>query len=116
MKIRNGFVSNSSSSSFAIFGAVIDFDKFKDLMESLDLKIEDDDSYDSVSDALEIITKGTDLETYTDEELNVAIGRSFATLGDNETGAQFKADAQAKVTKALGKEVLCEVQIDNWYT
>lgn len=83
MKIRNGFVSNSSSSSFAIFGAVLDFGKFKDLMERnlnhVLPPIEDDDSYDSVSDALEIITKGTDLETYTDEELNVAIGRSFAT-------------------------------------
>lgn len=115
MKVRNGFVSNSSSSSFAIFGAVIDNEEFKDLMEGLGMEIEDED-YDGVYDALSKITKGTNLETYTDEECNVAIGRSYATLGDDETGAQFKADAIEKVAKALGKKVKCEVHIEEWYT
>ena len=33
MKIRNGFVSNSSSSSFLIYGYAIDNDKTKDIIE-----------------------------------------------------------------------------------
>jgi len=37
-------------------------------------------------------------------------------LGDEETGAMFKADATAKIAKALGTEVPCEVHIENWYT
>ena len=116
MKVRNGFVSNSSSSSFAIFGAVLDCSEFTDLMEGLGIEIDAEDDYDGVYTALQTITEGLDLETYTDEECRVAIGRSYSTLGDEETGAQFKADAQAKVTKALGKAVPCEVHIDEWYT
>jgi hypothetical protein len=115
MKFRNGFVSNSSSSSFAIFGAILDYTEFESLMKAQNIEINDDDP-ECIYEALSKITEGTKLEYYIDEECNVAVGRSYNTLGDAETGAQFKADATTKVAKALGKEVECNTCIDSWYT
>ena len=90
------------------------------MMADLDIELqsEDDDypDYDGVYTALMEVTKNTGLEYYLDEECNVAIGRSFATLGDNETGAQFKKAAEDTLEKALGKKVECETHIETWST
>jgi hypothetical protein len=46
MKIRKGFISNSSSCSFVIAGLKFD----KDLEKALKISLEDDDFYDKISD------------------------------------------------------------------
>lgn len=121
MKCRDGFVSNSSSTSFAIFGAVLPYTEFRSLMNAAGITLENEGDegygdYESVTDALATITKGTGLEYHIDEECYVAIGRSYETLNDHETGAEFKIAAMKEVRKALGKHVECECHIETWST
>lgn len=80
-KKRFGFVSNSSSSSFLIYGTNISNSKVEKLEESgFDI--------DSLEDVGLDIHR-MDYETY--------IGRSWDSVGDDETGKQFKEKIQEKI-------------------
>ena len=107
MKIRDGFVSNSSSTSFYIFGIITDmqdlFNSFKILckkgiltekefikifgaLEFEDYDFNDDEINNFLND-----NDCNDISIYDDDENSaVYIGRSPEHLRDNETGKQFK--------------------------
>lgn len=104
MKIRNGFVSNSSSSSFCIYGTSISrydaknklklLDKFKDL---------DEDDIDILEKLEELFkdNKGIEIEDGAGDFSDIYIGSSWAAIKDDETGLQFKERIKETVTKVL---------------
>lgn len=114
MKVRNGFVSNSSSSSFAIYGTVLESDEFQYIMADLGISV---DAYDTNSTyaALSEITEGTELTYVVSDSNDVAIGRPLSTICDDETGKQFKEETKAALQKVLGREVPCDFHVDSWY-
>lgn len=108
MKLRVGFVSNSSSTSYIIWGMNVEFDHLKKrfikeiLANKPDWANEDDgwieDNWDSV------VEKLTDLELHygeCDYECGSDIGRSFDTIGDDETGREFKDGVDKKLREIL---------------
>jgi len=96
MKIRNGFVSNSSTSSFCIFGIFL---SDRNMDEDLEKKVEDA--------GLEFLYG----PSYPD---SVYIGRSFSSIKDDETGGQFKDDVREKL-KALGIPGTAQLCEEAWY-
>ena len=97
MKIRSGFVSNSSSSSFCIYGAFFENSKYpSDEMEK------------KAAEAGLTIEYGP---PYTE---GVYIGRGYDTLGDNETGAQFKQSVVDKLA-AVGLNEAPSYCEQGWY-
>jgi hypothetical protein len=83
MKLRNGFVSNSSTSSFLIFGVCIE------------------GNYETSEKIDEIITKlNLGLEVHAPGDYDsVYIGQSWDEVGDDETGLQFKDRVTAELVK-----------------
>jgi hypothetical protein len=91
MKIRPGFVSNSSTTSFLIYGACLDGHEFK----------YDEDKFDDLYEYLDSLDfKNTHLSIEHGFESHY-IGICPTEIGDDETGAQFKARVEAAIKKVL---------------
>jgi hypothetical protein len=118
MKIRVGFVSNSSSSSFCILGFDMDMGdmienikkaikgkglgalNLKDLLKSKYPGEEDGIDWDAVNDNLqEFIEEEGELQFLTDEGGYAAVGNEWCTIRDDQTGLEFKEAVLASLKK-----------------
>jgi len=119
MKIRNGFVSNSSSSSFCIYGAYMDTDELVEKMKNLGTLSEEEleQLEDEGSWYIEeiIYKKVEDLSIYQSEG-DLWIGRDFTTIGDDETGKQFKESVEKNLETLLGEKVDCSTHEEEIYS
>lgn len=109
MKIRNGFVSNSSTSSFYIYGVCLNQKMIVQLIK--DAELERGNHYDY----LETIAIENDLEYHEGEYDNYYLGKSWGKLRDDETGGDFKKSVEQKIKTLLGEEVKCFSYNEAWY-
>ena len=114
MKIRKGFVSNSSSTSFCIYGANIEIDDLKQFLpENTNFNKEDWEFGIDWWNINSIIIKQLGKEFsffFEGEELqNFYIGRTLESLEDNETGKQFKKLVEEKIKKFFGEDYECKI-------
>ena len=109
MKTRNGFVSNSSSSSFCIYGTYVESKHFEDVGKPADM-----DVYEWAeslgTDGIEVHGGGYDGYDY-----GFYLGRSWDRIGDDETGAEFKKSVRDAIEKILGKPFDCSTCEEAWY-
>ena len=118
MKIRNGFVSNSSSSSFCIYGTCMSFSEIKENIKNSTLLTE---SYSTEEieemekwDLIEIVEGNTDLYVKYYEG-DIWIGREWTSIKDDETGLQFKENTKAEIEKLIGSDVKCSIYEETFY-
>jgi hypothetical protein len=89
MKTRSGFVSNSSSSSFLIYGTTVPDDG------------DIDDLWGDIEEKLATAElKGYEVTGGPDGSDCIYIGKSWASIGDDETGKQFKNRIETELKKA----------------
>ncbi len=95
MKIRQGFVSNSSSTSFCIYGAYV----------------EDESDFVAIRQTVE----GLGLYYHHGQFDGVYIGREWSSIGDDETGRQFKESVQELINDLPIEDKECSTHEDGWY-
>ena len=96
-KIRSGFVSNSSSSSFVIYGVCLDGEKIFEMAKDTfyDLSDMDKDDLEDL-DAYELLNELLQLELYkdlffaSDGDGRYYVGASYTDFKDDETYLEFK--------------------------
>jgi hypothetical protein len=115
MKTRQGFVSNSSSSSFCIYGCYITSrdEDFARICAVVSEKPEDHKS-NLYELACCFNPKGLTVTPGQDGEYMV-IGKSWASIGDDETGAAFKRKIRKELEDLLGFPIACQTHEDAWY-
>ena len=138
MKIRQGFVSNSSSSSFCIYGICVGEQKVKDAL--IAKGVSEDELIDSVCEYLDDWSynrkkrdgqlTAEDIKAYEgrffkpedgfsvncpyDWGEEIYIGVEWSSIKDDETGAAFKARIEAKLQELLGKDISCGTLSEAW--
>jgi len=119
MKKRLGFVSNSSSSSFLIYGIMFEeqdsilFEKFgKQYMEENNLEGEDYDMYEFY----EFVSNKLDIGFNYGGEYNegVYFGESWGDVGDDQTGLEFKTSIEDKI-KVFFPDVKFSTYEEAWH-
>jgi len=117
MKIRRGFVSNSSTTSFCIYGG--GFDAGDDLIQKACgiLKIECDvesENFDSYEIG-EQISEKSGLEFHSGPEgEGMYFGKSLAKMNDDETYGAFKKSIEEKLAEVFGEKIECGVIEEAW--
>jgi hypothetical protein len=111
MKIRTGFVSNSSSSSFLAYGAWVSEEEMLHAANS-HLK-EGEDPCKMVYEACDCCP----LETWCPEGYDeVFVGYSWDSVADDQTGKQFKQEIEKALFEWFGKEIKCSTGEAAWYS
>jgi len=116
MKIRTGFVSNSSSSSFCIYGISVEkCQLIRVLNEKFNLVIEEGSRISKIED--KVYEAKIDLPQMftTNDDYRVYIGREFSSIQDDETGRQFKNGVEEEIKKIFGEEEKCGTIEEGWY-
>jgi hypothetical protein len=109
MKIRHGFVSNSSSSSFCIYGAEVDQEELMKAAKSLGIEFDEEDF--DYYDIGESIANKTNLEFHSMMGDYNYLGRSYNNIHEDETGKQFKESVVKEFEKiGLGAMKLGEIE------
>lgn len=90
MKIRHGFVSNSSSSSFLIYGVKLSIDSMNQEEDIVGY-------FDSIFDEDNIFV------CLRDDDYNLFIGRSWRDVKDTQTGLEFKNEVESIIRDKFSK-------------
>ena len=115
MKTRQGFVSNSSTSSFCIYGTEIDqrdfIEKVKKIKPDLEEIVEEDGLYEMAF----VLQDYLPLEIYTPCDYEgVFVGRSWSSIGDDETGKKLKESVEVQLREFFGEDFKCSTIAEAW--
>lgn len=111
MKIRSGFVSNSSSSSFCVYGISVDSEKgeagFAKLFEGAEKVPEADGMWEKAEAMADEM--GVDFEI--DGECGIFyFGNCYSTADDSKTFGEFRKETQAAIDKAFTGESCSHIE------
>ena len=109
MKIRKGFVSNSSTTSFCIYGAIVEEQK---LIRAVN-KAFSEKCYGGYEAGEILKDKGYATESNYDGD-EFYVGRYWKSVKDKETGKEFKESVEKLLVELLGKKVSCGTHEEAW--
>ena len=116
MKIRRGFVSNSSTTSFCIYGICLeDYDILQKACKIANIEVDvESDDFSSYEICEQLVDK-TGLEFHSGPEgEGMYFGISLSSMNDDETYGNFKKRISDKLAEIFGEKMDCGVIEEAW--
>jgi len=111
MKIRTGFVSNSSSSSFLIFGVALASSDLHKMFPDIEAAAEFEGWYEFLKEK----TSKTGLQYNVPAGYDTFyVGDSWGSVKDDETGRHFKERVAKRILEVFGKDLPCSTHAEAW--
>ena len=108
MKIRSGFVSNSSTSSFCIYGAKLERSIIEEFIKRINFNKDERDQYELYKE-IETLANKEGLSFYKMPYNEVCyVGMPWSSIGGDETGNQLRERARKAIISLVDKELVCE--------
>lgn len=101
MKVRLGFVSNSSSASFCVYGFYIDYKEYDSMLQR---------DRNELDESVSVCSHGSP-----NNDRITMLGRSYITIEDNETGKDFKNSVENAIRNIIGFDKNLEIHQEGWY-
>jgi hypothetical protein len=104
MKLKLGFVTNSSSTSFVVMGANINYDEMTSFVDQEKLK-------DDLFSTLDEVVQNSDLSYSTGPDYgygspeSIMVGIHYTRMRDNETLKEFKNRVQLQILERFGVQI-----------
>jgi len=123
MKIRAGFVSNSSTSSFSMYGAEIDKEQFGDLhfeeflsdetLQDVKSLIEEGEVFEAAYVLQQALGKDWFCDGHYDG-CSIYVGKYYTTQKDDDVVGEWRKEIRDTIVKLMGKQVECGHQEEAW--
>lgn len=133
MKTRIGFVSNSSTTSFSIYGCAIENGKSGDATDKIFQYLTTKPGFDKIFEKKmgAAYTDGDGCDRYTRVQMfkelcdgmqiiygqydEMYIGKSFEVAKDTETVGEFKQNIAKIIKNIFGEDMVCDFYTKGWY-
>lgn len=117
MKIRNGFVSNSSTTNFCLYGIYLKNDEVLEIAKNLKLVDSNQKVLKEAYEIMDKIVRKYKLLNYQSDsaEDSFCIGRKPDSLEDDETGKEFKEKTKKVLDEITQKNTEPYFITDGWF-
>ena len=108
MKLRSGFVSNSSSCSFCIYGSYFESHEIEEITKKLQT-----DDFESLFENTSLAVEGMG----SDFGGGLFVGKYWKRIKDDQTGKQFKQEVEDALKEVLkdSTPISCSTYEEAWY-
>ena len=116
MKIRLGFVSNSSTTSFCIYGCCLEESEALAMLSKTGIITKEQEEYSEPWEILDEMAEENKIECHSGQDYDDSVwfGFSLTAIPDDVNVGEWKKEKTEMLKKFFGDDVKCGIYLEAW--